>query len=192
MKTQQRMRVALSVACLVGTLASTEAQAVRLGFENLPHDQELQGVDQVVQAKGYMLWYEPALGDQFKQFMVVGKTWRYNGRSAALSSPGCASYATLSSETNLPFTLRSIDLAPLNGDPGGAVTFHAVKADLSQLWFSFVLSADTTWKTYKFPETFTNLIGVNWIQGDCRAINPPHMFDNIRVHTTAAPEPEDD
>jgi hypothetical protein len=192
MKHRQRGHAPILAVLAAGMIATTAAQAVNLGFEDLPHDGEMQGVGDIVAAKGFILTYAPAPGEPDPVgFHSVAKSWRFNGRSTALNSNSCSSVVTLRSQTNLPFRLRSIDLAALNGDKDVVVSFLGITADSQYLRTTLLLAPNTVWKTYKLPETYTNLLEARWIQGDC-IINLPHMFDNIRVHTLVAPDTADD
>ncbi|MBW8829629.1 MAG: hypothetical protein JF606_09395 [Burkholderiales bacterium] len=180
-------RVALAATLAIAGFATPAVQAARLTFEELPHADELTGVGPIVQSKGFILTYNPAPGEAYPVgFMSVGPSWRFNGRSTALLSNSCTSIVTLRADTNVPITLHSIDLAPNNGDEGAAVTFLGLKTDNTYVRTTIVLSPKAVWKTYRLPDTFSNLQEARWVQGDC-FINPPHMFDNVRVHPTTQP-----
>lgn len=176
-----------SLLCaIVATLASAAlpAMAVNIKFNDIPYTGELAGVGPTYSAKGYTFHYAPATGEPYPTYLfVVNPEWRYNGRSPALLANSCTATTRLVADDNNPFKLKSIWLAPLNGDKGGTVTFIAVKADNTQVRTSFLLDDRKTWKRYDFPATFTNLQYAMWVQGDC-VVNPPHMFDNVRVSPT--------
>lgn len=185
----QRIRARITaVAAAAAVLGFAQsAQAVRLGFENLPHSEDMTGVGDVVSHMGFTLTYSAAPGEQYPVgFFVMGPSWRSNGRSAALQANSCSAITTMQNDMNLPFTVRSIDLAAGNGDDGAAVTFVAMTTTYTYVHHTFVLDGPT-WKTYRLPEKFTNLLYVKWVQGDC-LVNPVHMFDNVRVHPTAQPD----
>jgi hypothetical protein len=172
--------LAFTIASLVAIC--TPIHAAVLTFEELPHEQELQGVGDVVLSKGYVLQYSPAPGEPYPVgFHSVGSTWRFNGRSTALAANSCAATTTLKSEDNNPITLASIDLAELNGDANVTVSFEGVTSEGAVVRKRVELKDRRTWQTVHFPNTFKNLQFVRWSQGDC-INNQPHMFDNVRVH----------
>ena len=172
----------LALAALFGG-ACLPAQAVVIDFEDLPHADELTGAGTIYFSKGFTLSYAPAPGEPYPVgFTTVGPSWRFNGRSAALTANSCSATTTLVAGDNNPVTLKAIDLAALNG-PGGnpiSVTFVGLTSNGTTVQETIELGGKKTWKKYNFPHTFKNLQSVTWTQGDCSVI-PPHMFDNIRV-----------
>jgi len=162
----------------------TSVQAAVLTFEDLAHEEELQGVGDVLFSNGFVLQYAPAPGEPYPVgFFSVGSIWQFNARSTALAANSCSSTTTLTSEDNNPITLVSIDLAELNGDKNVSVSFEGVTSEGTVVRKNVKLKDRRTWQTVKFPDSFRNLQFVRWIQGDC-INNPPHMFDNIRVYPT--------
>jgi len=175
------LRAATALAALA---VGSSLHAAVLTFEELPHEEELQGGGHVILSKGFVLQYEPALGEPYPVgFAVVGPIWRFNGRSTALATNSCSGTATLKADDNNPITLVSIDLAELNGDSDVSVLFEGVTSQGTVVRKSVSLKDRKTWQTVQFPENFKNLQYVRWTQGDC-IVNQPHMFDNIRVHPT--------
>ncbi len=169
---------------LAGLVLGTSAHAAVLTFEDLPHEYELQGVGDMVLSKGFVFKYAPAPGEPYPVgFFSVGSMWRFNGRSTALVANSCSATVTLTSEDNNPITLESIDLAELNGDTNVSVSFEGVTSEGTVVRKDVQLKDRRTWQTVHFPETFKKLQFVRWTQGDC-INNPPHMFDNVRVHAT--------
>lgn len=160
---------------------SAQAQAAVINFEELPHDQELQSVGDVVLSKGYQLTYAPAPDEPHPVgFQVVGPSWAFNGRSAALVANSCGATITMTAQDNKPFTLMSIDLAGLNGDANVAVAFTGTTINGATVQRVVNLTNQGNWQRIPFPPRFRNLLSVTWLQGDC-ITNFPHMFDNISV-----------
>jgi len=183
MKTANGLRAAF-VASLVG--AWLPAMAVNIKFNDIQAPGELAGVGPTYSAKGYTFHYAPATGEPYPTyFFVVNREWRFNGRSPALVANSCTATTRLVADDNNPFNLKSIWLAALNGDKGGVVTFIGLKADNTLVRTNFLLDERKVWKRYDFPATFTNLQYAMWVQGDC-VVNPPHMFDNVRVSPVRA------
>jgi hypothetical protein len=183
MKTANRLRAALA-ASLLG--ASLPAMAVNINFEDLTETGPLAGVGATYSAKGYTFSYAPATGEPYPtSLFVVNPEYPFNGRSKALLANSCTATTRLVANDNNPFNLKSIWLAPLNGDKGGVATFLGLTADNTQVRTNFVLDVRKSWKRYDFPATFTNLQIAVWVQGDC-AVNPPYMIDNVRVSPTSA------
>ena len=183
MKTANRSRAALA-ALLLG--ACVPAVAVNINFEDLTETGPLAGVGATYSAKGYTFYYAPATGEPYPtSLFVVNPEYPFNGRSKALLANSCTATTRLAADDNNPFTLKSIWLAPLNGDKGGVVTFLGIKADNTSIRTNFVLDDRKAWKRYDFPASFTNLRFAMWVQGDC-VVNPPRMFDNVRVSPTSA------
>ena len=159
----------------------TQAQAVVIDFEELPHDQELQGAGDIVLSKGYQLTYAPAPDEPYPVgFHIVGPSWAFNGRSAALVANSCGATITMTAQDNNPFTLKSIDLAGLNGDANVAVAFTGITTNGATVQSVVNLSNQGNWQRIPFPPRFRNLHSVTWVQGDC-ITNFPHMFDNVSV-----------
>ena len=160
--------------------------AVNINFNDITSTGELAGVGPTYSAKGYTFHYAPATGEPYPTyFFVVNPEWRFNGRSPALVANSCTATTRLVADDNNPFDLKSIWLAPLNGDKGAVVTLIGIKADNTLVRTNFVLDDRKVWKRYNFPATFTNLQYAMWVQGDC-VVNPAHMFDNVRVSPTSA------
>lgn len=179
------LRICSVVGVLVaGVLTSLPAAAVVLTFEELPHDQELQGAGPTVLSKGFVLQYAPAPGEPFPVgFTVVGPSWPFNGRSAALEANSCSATTTLTDDDNNPLSLVSIEVAAANGDLPVEVTFVGLTAEGSTVDRRIRLRDQGGWQRFIFPQTFRNLQSVTWTQGDC-VTNFPHMFDNILVFRT--------
>ena len=170
-------------AIVMGAL-SFSAQAVVIDFEEFPHEDELQGAGDIIFSKGYQLTYAAAPDEPHPVgFTTVGPSWPYNGRSAALIANSCGATTTLTAQDNNPFTLKSIDLAGVNGDTEIFVAFTGVTISDKIVQKVIKLHNQEGWKTISFPPKFQNLSSVTWVQGDCIA-NPPHMFDNIDVFPT--------
>jgi hypothetical protein len=183
MNTANRFRAALAASLLV---ASLPAMAVNINFNDIHAPGELAGVGPTYSAKGYTFHYAPATGEPYPTyFFVVNPEWPYNGRSPALQANSCTATTRLVADDNNPFTLKSIWLAPSNGDKGAVVSFIGIKADNTLVRTHFALDDRVAWKRYNFPATFTNLQYAMWVQGDC-VVNPVHMFDNVRVSPTSA------
>jgi hypothetical protein len=183
MNTDVRLSAAI-FASLVG--ASLPAMAVNINFNDIPYAGELAGVGPTYSAKGYTFHYAPATGEPYPTyFFVVNPEWRFNGRSPALLANSCTATTRLVADDNNPFNLKSIWLAPLNGEAGAVVVFIGIKADNTLVRTHFALVDRKAWKRYDFPSTFTNLQYATWLQGDC-VVNPAHMFDNVRVSPTSA------
>jgi hypothetical protein len=179
-------RISAIVSAGVLCFACPPALAVIINFEDRPHADELTGAGTVYSYKGYTLAYAPAPGEPYPVgFQTVGPTWQFNGRSAAFSIGSCSGTTTLTADDNNPLTLKTIDLATLNGDPkpNVSVTFVGITAQGQSVSETIELEGKKVWKKYHFPETFRNLRSVTWAQGDC-LVNLPHMFDNIRVKPT--------
>jgi len=133
---------------------------------------------------GFVFKYAPAAGEPYPVgFFSVGAQWRYNGRSTALLANSCSATTTLTAQDNNPITLSSIDLAEHNGDAAVSVTFEGMTVDGEVVSKTVRLKERRVWETVHFPNTFKNLRFVRWTQGDC-LVNPPHMFDNVKVHPT--------
>lgn len=166
------------------SLVSSTTFAAVLTFEDLPHEQELQGAGDTVISEGYTLIYTPAPEEPYPVgFTSVGSIWRFNGRSTALLANSCSADTKLTSNDNEPLTLTSIDLDELNGDDSGTVTFTGITVDDTYVQKTVRLNGKASWQRFHFSSAFSNLKSVSWTQGDC-IINPPHMFDNIHVMPT--------
>jgi hypothetical protein len=183
-KEKMKNKFSILATALMMLAFGESVQAAVLTFEELPHEYELQGVGNTVFSKRFVLQYAPAPGEPYPVgFTSVGAIWQFNGRSTALTANSCSATTTLTAEDNSPITLVSIDLAELNGDADVSVAFEGVTAEGSVVRKNVKLKERRTWQTVEFPATFRNLRFVRWTQGDCLK-NPPHMFDNIRVHPT--------
>ncbi len=176
-------QIAIFCAALIA-FTCQPALAVIIDFEDLPHSDELTGAGTIYSSKGFTLTYGPAADESYPVgFTTVGPSWKFNGRSAAFEANNCNATTTLTSNDNNPMTLKSIDLAAVNGDKNVAVDFIGIKADGSTVQETFQLVGKNVWKKYHLPRGFKNLQSVMWTQGDC-INNPPHMFDNIHVTPT--------
>lgn len=185
----KRSKQIAAVCTAVIGLTTSPALAVVIDFEDLPHADELTGAGTVYSAKGFTLTYTPAEGEPFPVgFTTIGPKWQFNGRSAAFAANSCTATTTLTSDDYNPLTLKSIDLAALNGDYDVSVDFTGMKVDGTTVQETFQLVGKKIWKKYHLPREFQNLQSVTWTQGDC-IVTPPHMFDNINV---AAPTWKDD
>lgn len=162
--------------------SATQAQHVRLDFEEFPNEQELQGVGDLLISKGYVLRYTAGTDDPYVVgFQSVGKTWRFNGRSTAMVFAMCGSAATLTAIDNNPFDLQSIDLAPTNGDNGVWVNFVGKTVDGLDVTARAELRPNRSWQRFRFPPSFNRVTSVTWKQIDCVTELLPHMFDNIDI-----------
>lgn len=167
---------------LFALVLTITAHAELLTFEELPHEQELQGAGDIVVSKGFILQYAPAPAEPYPVgFTTVGPSWRFNGRSTALIANSCSAITTLTAQDSKPITLRSMDLAPVNGDRNVSISFQGTTTTGFFVQKHVELRSNRTWQTINFPATFRNLTQVQWVQGDC-IINPPHMFDNIQIY----------
>ncbi len=169
-------------ATLLTLIVSTSIHAELLTFEELPHEQELQGAGDIVVSKGFILQYAPAPAEPYPVgFTIVGPSWRFNGRSTALIANSCSAITTLTAEDSNLITLKSMDLAPVNGDKNVSISFQGTTSEGFFVQKHVELKNHRTWQTINFPGTFKNLTQIQWVQGDC-LINPPHMFDNIQIY----------
>lgn len=170
-----------SVVAAFAIGVSTVASATVIDFEEFPHGDELQGAGSVISSKGYSFYYAPAADEPYPVgFFIVGPAWRYNPGSAALLSNSCLAETTLKADDNNPFDLLSIDLAELNGDGVSSVTFVGVNANGETVKEAIRLNGRTGWQRFHFPKSFSHLMSVKWLQGDCLT-NFPHMFDNVNL-----------
>ena len=100
---------------------------------------------------------------------------------------------------NAPFTLNSIDLAPLISGGAGTfdVTFVGTRANASTISRTFTVSDSTSpaLQTFNFPD-FANVVSVSFAQGTnigfFVAQGTAYQFDNVAFTPTvsAVPEPE--
>lgn len=181
---KKRTKQILVVCAAVIGLTSSPAIAEVIDFEDLPHTDELTGAGTVYSSKGFTLTYAPAVGEPYPVgFTTVGPSWQFNGRSAAFTANSCSATTTITADNNNPLTLKSIDLAALNGDINVYVDFIGTKADGTTVQETIQLVGKKVWKKYHLPPEFHNLQSVTWVQGDC-IVNQPHMFDNINVTST--------
>jgi PEP-CTERM motif len=106
---------------------------------------------------------------------------------------------TLTDAGNTPFTLNSIDLAPVLAGGSGTftVTFTGTLADSSTVTQTFTVSntAIPTLQTFDFTN-FANVVSVSFTQGTNSgffvAQSSAYQFDNVVVNSTpvtGAPEP---
>jgi len=183
MNRSQKLRLLLVGLTLA--VVTSPASAVVLNFEDLPHEYELQGVGDEISANGYTLYYAPAAGEPYPVgFTAVGQSWRFNkGGSTAVVADSCSALTTLTADDHTAMTLASIDLAESNGDAGVHAHFVGVTVQGKIVQAEFRLNGKVGWQTFHFPNSFRNLQSVAWAQGDC-IVNPPHMFDNVRVSPT--------
>ena len=125
--------------------------------------------------------YTPAAGEPYPVgLQIVGPSWRFNGRSAALNSNSCSSTVEITAIDNNPFELDTIDLAPLNGDVDVSVQFEGTTVHGEKVAYAVRLDPAKRWQRVKLPNDFRRVASVRWQQGDC-LVNKPHMFDNVRV-----------
>ena len=170
----------LAMAMTLPALAS----AVVIDFEEYAHDYETQGAGDVLFTKGYVLQYAPAPDEPYPVgFNIIGVSYRFNGRSTAMLADNCLATTTLTAGDNNPFTLKSIDLAPVNGEREAFVVFEAVTSEGTLLSKTVRLPNNPAWHKFQFPATFTSLRHLRWTQGDC-VVNAAHMFDNIDLFPT--------
>lgn len=187
MKNIKVTKLALAAACACVALG---ANAVVIDFEEFAQPDELRGAGNAVSSKGFTFAYTPAPGEPYPVgFHFVGASWIYNvGGSTALLANSCSALTVLQSDTNTPFSLTSIDLAEVNG-PGlvANVVFEATTASGQVLSHAVNVDGQAGVQRINFPQYFSNLTSVKWLQGDCY-INPVHQFDNVTINESAVVE----
>ncbi|MBK6742919.1 MAG: hypothetical protein IPG66_08045 [Hydrogenophilales bacterium] len=163
-------------------MTASNASAAVLVFDNLAiiqHAEELQGIGNEIDDKGYHLAYAAAPDEEYPVgFHAVGQKWPYNGKSIAVLANNCSANTTLTRHDNSVFSVKSIDLAAVNDDQSYYVSFIGITTEGTTTHLDVYLDNGAKWKRIVFPATFRNLKSLSWMQGDCTE-NPPHMFDNI-------------
>lgn len=109
------------------------------------------------------------------------------------------SVTSITAAGNAPFTLNSIDLAPLVSGGTGTfdVTFVGTRADASTVSRTFMVSDSepTALQTFNFPD-FANVVNVSFTQGTnigfFAAQDTAYQFDNVAFTPaiSAVPEPD--
>lgn len=188
MKVNLATKLALAAAWACVTLS---ASAVVIDFEEFAQPQELWGAGNTVSSKGFTFTYSPAPGEPYPVgFHFVGPSWRFNdGGSFALVANSCSALTVLQSDTNTPFSLNAIDLGELNG-PGGVtnVAFEATTASGQVVSHAANVDGQAGVQRIAFPQYFSNLTSVKWLQGDC-LISPPYQIDNVVMNESVVDEP---
>lgn len=181
MKINEVAKLALAAACACVSLG---ANAVVIDFEEFAEPQELWGAGKTVSSKGFTFVYTPAPGEPYPVgFHFVGTSWRYNvGGSIALLANSCSALTVLQSDTNTPFSLTAIELGEVNG-PGQVanVVFEATTASGQIVSHAVNVDGQAGVQRINFPQYFSNLKSVKWLQGDCY-INPVHQIDNVIIN----------
>lgn len=188
MKINKVAKLALASAC---ALIALGANAVVIDFEEFAMPDELQGAGNKVSSKGFTFFYTPALGEPYPVgFHFVGPAWRYNvGGSTALLANSCSALTVLQSDTNTPFSLTSIDLAEVNGaGPVANVVFEGTTFSGQVVSHAVNVDGLVGVQRVNFPQYFSNLKSVKWLQGDCY-VNKVHQFDNVAIDESLIEEP---
>lgn len=174
-------KLALAAACACVTLS---ANAIVIDFEEFAQPQELWGAGNAISSKGFTFAYTPALGEPYPVgFHFVGTSWRFNvGGSIALVANSCSALTVLQSDANTPFSLNAIELGELNGT--GQVTnvvFEATTVTGQVVSYAVNVDGQTGVQRINFPQYFSNLTSVKWLQGDCLT-SPPYQIDNVVIN----------
>jgi hypothetical protein len=135
---------------------------------------------------GYTFFYSPAPGEPFPTgLFVAGRFWPYNDGTLALFANSDNAFTVLKRDDGRPFTLVAIDLAELNGGRGdlpAVVVFQGMTATDEAVSVEIHLDNITGFQQVYLPSELSNLLYVQWKQGD-NISNNPHMFDNVVVTT---------
>jgi hypothetical protein len=106
-----------------------------------------------------------------------------------------AGTTSMAATGNAPFTLKSIDLAPLiaGGSSTFTVTFTGTFADSSTVSQTFTVSDNDTLQTFDFSG-FTNIVKLSFTQGTNSgffgAQDTAYQFDNVDIASAASGVPE--
>jgi hypothetical protein len=158
--------------------------ATVITFQDLSSPDELVGIGTTYSSQGYTFSYEPTPDELYPVgFMAVGPSWRYNTGTTALLANSVLALTTLTSDTNQPFTLKSIDLAETNGPGPVTVVFQGTTANGTHVSQEFTLDGETGFQKFTFHRRFSNLKSVTWLQGD-NVTNNVYMIDNVKIATT--------
>ena len=151
---------------------------------------DLSGPLPTYSSHGYTFFYTPAPGEPFPVgLFVAGRWWPFNDGTYALYANSDNALTTLKRDDGRPFALVAMDLAELNGarsDLPAIVAFQGVTATGGAVSIEIALDNITGFQQVYFPNEFSNLLYVQWQQGD-NVTNNPHMFDNVVVTTDFRP-----
>jgi hypothetical protein len=154
---------------------ATLARGVKIDFDAQEFDNNASNnLGTVISEDGFRLTKG---GGEPHDFVVYGTQVANYPGSAAVFNNTVDGLIRLERKDGKPFTLRSIDISPLNGATPVSVTFKGIKADgpASQVVFNHSGCA-VAFETLNFPANFQDTVAVEWTQD-----SPFHQFDNIKV-----------
>ncbi|HET7408804.1 MAG TPA: hypothetical protein VFJ13_01260 [Paracoccaceae bacterium] len=171
------MRKMIAAACAL-LLYSGVSQATVIDFESLARATDIRhSVGSTYSEDGFTLTQDPI---HFRQFSIFGTLDpRYPG-STALFNNQIGNLTRLTQVGGGLFSVDSIELAELGGDDFLTVTFEGLLHGGGMVSQSFDLDASFGLELFEFNDSFTNLVSLEWLQGDT-----PHQFDNITVSSTS-------
>jgi hypothetical protein len=177
-----------------GMEATIDFEELSTGYVDCPSCDptgDLAGAGEPYSSSGYIFSYSPAAGEPYPTSLyVVGPLWPYNKGTNALLANSDNALTTLNYYDDRPFALRAIDLAETNG-PGSVPTivlFQGMTVSGHLVSKQFILDNKTGFQRFHFPNSFNDLLYVQWQQGN-NAINGIHMFDNVQLVATKLRSP---
>lgn len=158
--------IALAVAMLTGN-----AFATTVDFQDVKDNGEIYGVPSPLQTRGYVFEYTPAAGEPNPTGLYIAtRAWVFNrGGSNALYANSDFALTTLTKGDNSAFSIYAIDLAEVNGSkdqsPGNNITFNGKTTTGETVSITMQVDGKRGWQRFAFPDQFTNLVSLSWLQG---------------------------